>query len=58
MMKYISSVKYKILINRQPKRHIISKRELRQEDLLSSYLFILGMKALIVNIQKEEKKKY
>ena len=57
MMQCISSVNYKVLLNGQPKGHIVPERGLRQGDPLSPYLFILCTEALIANIRKQEREK-
>lgn len=57
MMQYVSSVNYKVLLNGQPKGHIVPERGLRQCDPLSPYLFIICTEALIANIRKEEREK-
>lgn len=54
---YIVSVKYKILLNDQPKGYIVSIRSLRQEDLLSSY-FCLSYIQRYRDIRKEESEKW
>lgn len=57
MMECISSVQYSVLLNGQPRGHIISQRGLRQGDPLSPNLFIICTKALIANIKKAEREK-
>ena len=53
-MACISSIQYKVLINGQPKEHIIPNRRLRKSDPFSPYLFILCTEVLIANIRKKE----
>ena len=46
-MRCITSVKYKVLMNGEPRENIVPGRALRQEDLLSLFIFILCTKALV-----------
>ena len=55
MIECISSVHYRVLLNCQPKGHIIPQRDLRQGNPLSSYLFIICTEALIADIKKAER---
>lgn len=57
MMWCIRSVQHKVLINDQPKGHIIPNRGLRQGNPSSPYLFILSTEALIANVRKAKKEK-
>ena len=44
---------YSVLINGEPKGRIISKKGLRQGDLISPYLFLLCAESLSAMIQRE-----
>ena len=52
----ISTAKFSILINATPTGFFHSFRELRQEDPLSPYFFVLAMEAhsFLLNIAKEK----
>lgn len=56
-MECISTVQYMVLLNGQLKRHIVPQQGLKQGDLLSLYLFILCMEALVANIKKAKREK-
>ena len=58
VMECISMVSYSILVNGEPKGEITPSREIRQSDLLSSYLFLLcfeGLNRLIQGAVREDK---
>ncbi|XP_010513204.1 PREDICTED: uncharacterized protein LOC104789164 [Camelina sativa] len=57
IMWCVSSVSYQVLLNGQPRGSILPKRDLRQGDPLSPYLFILCTEVLIANIKKAEREK-
>ncbi|XP_056848868.1 uncharacterized protein LOC130499008 [Raphanus sativus] len=47
IMRCITSVKYKVLMNGQPRGNIVPERGLRQEEPLSPFIFILCTEALV-----------
>lgn len=48
VMRWITSVKYHILLNGQPRGKVVTKGELFQGDLLSFFIFILCTEALLL----------
>ena len=47
MMRCITSVKYKVLMNGEPRRNIVPRRDLHQGDSLSPFIFILCTEAFV-----------
>ena len=47
IMRYITSVKYKVLMNGEPREIIVPGKGLRQGDHLSPFIFILCTEALV-----------
>ena len=47
IMRCVTLVKYKVLMNGQPRENIVPERGLRKEDHLSPFIFILRTEALI-----------
>lgn len=56
IMKCITTVSYKILVNGSPGNKIIPTRGLRQGDPISPYLFILCMEGLSLSLKMIEDK--
>ena len=54
MLMCISIVSYSMLINGEAKGNIVPSRGLRQEDLISPYLFLLCAEGLSAMLRKEE----
>src|SRR4051812_207811 len=54
VVRCISTVSYKVLINGQPSRKISPERDLHQGDPLSPYLFVLCADVLSGLVRKEE----
>ena len=61
IMHCITLVKYKVLMNGQPKENIVPERGLRQGDPLSPFIFILCTKVLVSfhnHVENQGGKKY
>ena len=56
IMRCIMSVKYKVLMNGQPRGNIILEKGLRQGDHLSPFIFILCTEALVNFLIKQRTK--
>lgn len=54
IMTCVCLVTYTVLVNRQTYGHITPKRRIRQGDLLSSFIFILCVEALVYIMNKAE----
>lgn len=55
-MRYVSSVYYFVLINKEPMKYINPSRGLRQGDPLSPYLFLIYAEGFSVLIQRIERR--
>ncbi|XP_018473827.1 uncharacterized protein LOC108845056 [Raphanus sativus] len=54
IMRCVTSVKYQVLMNGEPRGHIVPERGLRQGDLLSPSIFILCTEALVSLLSQAE----
>ncbi|XP_056843058.1 uncharacterized protein LOC130495651 [Raphanus sativus] len=54
IMRCVTSVKYQVLINGEPRGHIVPERDLRQGDPLSLFIFILCTEALVSLLSQAE----
>ena len=56
-MECVTSVFYSILVNGDPKGYVKPSKRLRQEDLVSPYLFLIcaeGLTALLWKVEREK----
>ena len=54
IMRCITSVKYKVLMNGQPRGNIVPERGIHQGDPLSPFIFILCTEALVILLNHAE----